>query len=100
MIFSQTEVRSRGPLFARCKRVNRRKCMWAYLIGLGVLALILVTSHLPRSGFNPTTFVDNYDPVESGESCFTTAIKSRLLNLTISNLNGITNQIIIDAIET
>lgn len=41
--------------------------MWAYLIGLGVLALILVTSHLPRSGYNPATFVDNDDPVEGGE---------------------------------
>ncbi len=41
--------------------------MWAYLVGLSVLALILVTSHLPRSGFNPTTFVDSDDPIESGE---------------------------------
>lgn len=41
--------------------------MWAYLIGLGVLALILVTSHLPRTGLNPTAFVDNDDPIEGGE---------------------------------
>ena len=44
--------------------------MWAYLIGLGVLALILITSHLPRSGFNPTAFVDRDDLVESGEYYF------------------------------
>jgi hypothetical protein len=66
-VSTQTEARSVGPVFARCKRANRRRCMWAYLVGLSVLALILVTSHLPRSGFNPTTFVDNDDPVESGE---------------------------------
>ena len=56
-----------GP-FVACKRLNRRKCMWAYLLGLGVVALILVTSHLPRSGFNPTTFVDNDDPLEGGKT--------------------------------
>ncbi|XP_046454917.1 probable sodium/potassium/calcium exchanger CG1090 [Daphnia pulex] len=66
MSFQQpTAARSVGPVFARCKRANRRRCMWAYLVGLSVLALILVTSHLPRSGFNPTTFVDNDDPIES-----------------------------------
>ena len=40
--------------------------MWAYLVGLGVVALILVTSHLPRSGHNPaSSFVDG-DGQESG----------------------------------
>lgn len=40
--------------------------MWAYLIGLGVLAVILMTSHLPRSSLNPSTFVDNDDQLGSG----------------------------------
>lgn len=39
--------------------------MWAYLVGLGVLALILVTSHQPRSGFDPRAFVDDDDPLEN-----------------------------------
>ncbi|KAK4013598.1 hypothetical protein OUZ56_026151 [Daphnia magna] len=62
-----TEAKKNDGLgFVRCKRVNRRKCMWAYLIGLGVLAVILMTSHLPRSSLNPSTFVDNDDQLGSG----------------------------------
>lgn len=62
LTFEQEEIRN--PFFA-AKRFNRRKCMWAYLVGLGVLALILVTSHQPRSGFDPRAFVDDDDQLEN-----------------------------------
>ena len=41
--------------------------MWAYLVGLGVLALILVTSHQPRAGYDPRAFVDDDDPLENSK---------------------------------
>ena len=64
----QEESSKKKEPFAACKRYNRRRCMWAYLIGLSIVAMVLVHSHYPLSISSPagsaSSFVDSQDLLE------------------------------------